>query len=306
MKIITNELERIADVPLLYLNPYLSNGESMAQVYVALLHLNPTGSHKVLSYQSMVEAEERNGLNPDTIFVDYTTGNAGIAGAFVCAQKGYAFSVFMPENMSYEKIQMLRCLGADIHLTPKEKFILGAKQEAVEYSKTINRILLDQSSNPNNAKGYEIVGEKLIKTLGKIDVFVCGSGTYGTITGISRKLKPTGTEIICIEAEYAPHIFAKRKGVDVTFQPHNLIGFGAELLASNAHPELYDHVEIINEETAVKTMKAMHKKGFLIGKTSGANIYWAIKIAQELGPGKIVATNTFDGFERLITENIYK
>ncbi len=293
------------DVPILHLNSYLKDGSDIADIYVALLHLNPTGSHKVLSYKAMVEAEEAKGLSPNIHFVDYTTGNAGLAGAFICAQKGFPFTVFMPENMSVEKIQILKALGADLRLTPKDEFILGAKKQAVEYCKG-NRILLDQSANPNNAKGYEIVGEKILATLGEVDAYVCGSGTYGTITGISSKLKPTGTTIVCIEAKYAPHIHAQRNGEKMVFQPHTLIGFGAELLAPNAQPDLYDRVEVVDENTAISTMRDLHKKGFLVGKTSGANIHWAIKVATELGSGKVVATNTFDGFDRLVSEGLYR
>ncbi|MFB6181490.1 MAG: PLP-dependent cysteine synthase family protein [Candidatus Magasanikbacteria bacterium] len=309
--IINSELDRIGNFPILHLNPSLEDGDDLADIYVALLHHSPTGSHKVFSYKSMIEAEEEQGnADESTIFVDYTTGNAGIAGAFICAQKGYDFSVFMPENMSDERIEILKALGADLHLTPENEFIVGCKERAEEFieEEPENRILLNQSENLNNRRGYHPVGEKIYNQIEDIDVFVSGSGTYGTITGISQVLKEKDKNIKVVlgEAEYAPHIDAKRNDYDYEFEPHNLIGFGAELLAPNAKPELYDETRTIDQETAEEAMKEMHSKGYLIGKTSGANIHWAIEEAKKLGDNGTVVTNTWDSFNRILSEKLYE
>lgn len=310
MTITKTELELATEIPLLHLNPMLDNGENIADIYVALLHTFPTGSHKILPYIAMIKSEEqKRRVKSTTRFVEYTSGNAGIAAAYVCATKGYAFTAFMPENMTPEKIQMMKALGADLRLTPKDEFIVGARNGAVEFvaEDPENRILLDQSNNPNNPKGFEVVGKRFVDELANIDAYVCGGGTYGTITGVAGFLKryDSKIQVVCVEAEYAPHVKAQRECNEVKFQPHNLIGFAAERLASTAKPELYDRIETIDEETSIVRMKQLHSKGLLVGKTSGANIEWAIKVAEELGPGKVVCTNTYDQFSRLVSEKLY-
>jgi cysteine synthase len=309
-RIVRNELEIVGQTPILHLNNLLGLDDTYADIYVDLLHRNPTGSHKVLAYDTMISSiEQERGIDASTILVEYSTGNAATAAAFVCAQKGYDLVVFMPGDMSQEKKQQLVAYGATVILTPADQFIVGAKQAAVAYVEQDldSRVLLDQSSNTNNPKGYRQVGRKLIDTLPRIDAFVCGGGTYGTITGITEVLKEhdPSIKVTCVEAVYAAHIHAQRRREIVIFTPHKLIGFGAELLAPNARPELYDHIVTVDEETAVAMMKTLHRKGLFIGKTTGGNVHHALQVAKKLGPGNVVATVTYDSFFKMISEQVY-
>lgn len=308
-RIIESEFERLLDIPFLHLNPLLED-KNMADIYVALLHTLPTDSHKVLAAKSMVENEERRRtITPDTIFIDHSTGNAAAAEAWVCALKNYNYLCFLPENAAPEKVQQIKACGGEVRFTPAEDFIAGAKQAATKYQQedSINRIYLNQAANPASPKGYRKIGENFLSLFPNVNAYVCGAGTYSTITGVSSVLKERNPRIkvICIEASYAPHIHAQRNGYEAKFKRHNLIGFGAETLPPNASPSLYDDIVLIDEEKAIDTMKRLHQKGLLVGKTSAANIYWAEKIAQELGPGKIVITNTFDSFSKITSERIY-
>jgi len=308
-RIIKSEFERLSDIPLLHLNPILEY-DNMADIYVALLHTLPTDSHKVLAAKSMIENEERERtITSDTIFIDHSTGNAASAEAWVCALKNYNYICFLPENAAPEKVQQIKACGGEVKFTPAEYFIAGAKQAALKYQQgnPTNRIYLNQAANPASPNGYRAIGEKMLSLFPSVDAFVCGAGTYSTITGISSVLKERrpNTWITCIEASYAPHIHAQRNSYEVKFKKHNLIGFGAESLPPNAIPSLYDDVVLIDEPTAVETMKRLHRKGLLVGKTSAANICWAERIAKKLGKGKMVVTNTFDSFSKIFSEKIY-
>lgn len=307
--IIESELERLLYVPFLHINPYLKE-RKIADIYVALLHVLPTDSHKALAAKSMIEVEERKRqITPDTVFIDHSTGNTAAAEAWVCSIKGYKYICFIPENMASEKIQQIKACGGEIKYTPAENFITGAKKAAAEFQQQDpkNRIYLNQAANPASPEGYKPIAQKIIELFPRIDAYVCGAGTYSTITGVSsvlRQHKPD-IQVTCIEASYAPHIHALRKGYKMRFIQHNLIGFGAETLPPNAKPDLYDNIVLIDEPTSIQKMKELHKMGLLIGKTSAANICWAEKIARELGPGKIVVTNSFDSFSKSISEQIY-
>lgn len=309
MKIIESELERLANIPFLHLNTILENS-NMADIYVALLHILPTDSHKVLAAKSMIEAEERKGqITPETVFIDHSTGNAAAAEAWVCSMKGYKYICFIPEKMASEKTQQIKACGGQIKYTPAEDFIAGAKRAATEFQQhdPRNRIYLNQAANPASPEGYKSIAQKMIELFPSIDAYVCGAGTYSTITGVSSVLRQhrPDIQVTCIEASYAPHIHAQRNGYKLKFTRHNLIGFGAETLPPNAKPKLYDNVVLIDEAMAIQKMKEVHKMGLLIGKTSAANIYWAERIARELGPGKIVVTNSFDSFSKITNEQLY-
>lgn len=308
-EIISSEFELLREVPILHINALMGH-KKMAEIYVALLHTLPTGSHKVLAAKSMIEHEQKKRkITKKTIFVDHSTGNAASAEAWICAAKSLNYVCFVPENMAPEKVQQIKACGGQVHFTPAEEFVAGAKRAAVEYQKQdpVNRIYLNQAANPANAEGYMAIGELFAREFPSIDAYVCGAGTYGTITGVASALKERqpNVMVICIETVYAPHIHGQRKGHVVKFKRHNLIGFGTETLSPNARPQLYDNIVLIDEKTAIKAMKQLHKTGLLVGKTSAANIYWAEQIARKLGPGKTVVTNTFDSFFKITSENIY-
>lgn len=309
MVIIKSQLELIGQTPIIHLNGILGLGAEYADIYVDLLHLNPSGSHKDLAYLSMIEAKEREGLiGPDTELVEFSTGNASSAGAFICAEKGYNFVVFVPEDMTREKIQQTRSYRAEVHLTPANEFIVGAVERAVAYCEEDpkNRVLLNQSANPYNAKGYSIVGRKFAESLDSIDALVCGSGTHGVIRGVSEELKQYFPElyVVCLESPDAPHIHAQRNDYEFEFCPHKFIGFGPERLPALARPELYNDVRLVDKVRAEEMMFRLHGIGLFVGKTSGANIYHAIEVAREIGPGKKVVTVTYDSFFKIRSEYI--
>ncbi len=305
--ILESILDNLTPVSLLH----LPREEGSADIYVALLHTLPMGSHKILAAKSMIEdAEHTHTITDETVFVDQSSGNAASAEAFVCATKGYRYECFMPESMAPEKIQQVLACGGIIHFTPAEEFVDSAKKIAEAYCEENpeRRIYLDQSVNPASPRGYEPIGRQFISLLPSIDAFVSGGGTYGTITGISRVLKKhdESIQVTCVESVYAPRLHSRRNNYSMPkFRGQKITGFGGEVLQSNAQPELYDNVVLTDEEKAIQHLRKLHRSGLLVGKSSAAVLQVAQDVARNLGDGKIVVTNTYDSFSKMISEGIY-
>ena len=305
--ILESILDNLTPVPILH----LPSEEGRAEIYVALLHTLPLGSHKIIAAKAMIDnAEQTYDITDQTVFVDQSSGNAASAEALVCTIRGYHYECFMPENMAPEKIQQIRALGGKIHFTPPEEFVDGAKKRAEAYCQEQpgTKIYLDQSKNPASPRGYEAIGRQFIDSFPSIDAFVSGGGTYGTITGISRILKEHDNDIqvTCVESVYAPRIHSRRNKYEMPkFVGQKITGFGGEVLQGNAQPDLYDDIVLTNEDTALRYMRELHKTGLLLGKSSAAVLNAAQEVAQRLGTGKTVVTNTYDSFSKMTSEMVY-
>jgi cysteine synthase A len=284
-----------------------------AEIYVKLEHLNPTGTHKVRAYLNMIKKIEQNTkITRNTIFVEASSGNSAIAGAFICAIKGYKFKAFIPNYVSRERSAIAKCYGADIVLS-KMKTPSQHKEQALKFvdNDPQYRIFINQYDNQANPESFEVVGKELYEFFNsqKIipDYFLSGAGTYGLITGVSTTLKMyyPNLKTILIESPSSPYVYAKRNNYKFIYRVPKLTGMGGTSLPKVVKENLYDLVDIANEKDAIKMTRKLARIGLFVGKTSGANIDMAIKYAKKIGKGKIIITNTFDSGERYLSENIW-
>lgn len=306
-----NLLQCVGNTPLIKLTGLTTETDST--IYVKLEHLNPAGTHKVRAYLSMIEKIERDKkITKDTIFVEASSGNSAIAGAFICAIKGYKFKVFIPDYVSKERYKIAKAYGADIvisEMTSPSRH----KEQALEFinQDSQNRIFINQYDNLANPESFKILGEELYKDFNEQKIipnyFLSGAGTYGLINGVSVSLKEhyPNIKIILIESPAAPYIHAKRNNYTFSYKIPKLTGMGGTSLPKIADEKLYDIVDVASEEDAMAMTKKLAKVGLFVGKTSGANIDMAMKYAKRIGKDKTIITNTFDTGERYLSENLW-
>ncbi|CDL81128.1 cysteine synthase A [Xenorhabdus szentirmaii] len=251
---------------------------------------NPSFSVKCRIGANMIwDAEQRGVLTKDKELIEPTSGNTGIALAYVAAARGYKLTLTMPETMSLERRKLLRALGANLVLTEGAKGMKGAIEKANEIhdSNPDRYILLQQFSNPANPKIHEkTTGPEIWDdTEGNVDVFVAGVGTGGTITGVARYLKNTRKKqvtIVAVEPEDSPVISQKLAGEELKLGPHKIQGIGAGFIPDNLDLTLIDRVFKISNEEAIKTARELtEKEGILSGISSGAAVAAAVKLSQE-------------------------
>lgn len=303
-KIHNNILELIGHTPLVKLNKI---NKGFADVVVKLEYFNPANSVKDRAAFYMLEEAEKKGLiNKDTVIVEPTSGNTGIGLALCCAVKGYKLILTMPENMSVERRKMLQGYGADLVLTPKELGMSGAVNEAVEIRKNYDNCFIPaQFSNPDNPKAHELTTGVEIwnDTDGRLDIFVAGIGTGGTVSGTGKKLKEynKNIKVIGIEPFDSPLITKGKTG------PHGIQGIGANFVPKNLDMSVIDEVIPVMENDALSTAKAMaQKEGILCGISSGAIVSCALKLAQkEENKGKLIVAMTCDYGERYISTALF-
>lgn len=275
-----------------------------AEVYVKLEKFNPGGSVKDRAALGMIEAAEKAGLIKagDTI-VESTSGNTGIALAMIGKIKGYRVIIVMPETMSKERRDLIRAYGAELVLTEGEKAMKGAIDKANELVEKYGYYMPQQFENEANAdKHYETTAEEIIEDFESLDVFIAGVGTGGTIKGISKRLKEKYTDIktIAVEPEKSPVINGGKAGA------HNIQGIGSGFI-----PEIYDEkyvdevMEISDGDSFDMAKEYSKKEGILVGISSGAVIYAAIKVANQLPKDKKVLVIAPDGGEKYISMGIY-
>ncbi|NTW52702.1 MAG: cysteine synthase A [Chlorobiaceae bacterium] len=252
-----------------------------ADILLKIEFFNPLGSVKDRIGKAMIEAAEAEGkIGPKTLIVEPTSGNTGIALAFICAQRGYRLLLTMPETMSIERRKLLRYLGAELVLTPGPRGMKGAIEEAdriVESEK--NSFLPGQFQNPANPKIHqETTGPEIWNdTEGKADILVAGVGTGGTITGISRFIKPLKPTFrsVAVEPAASPVLSGGEPG------PHKIQGIGAGFIPSVLDVSLIDDVVTVTNEDAISTARDLAlKEGVLCGISSGAAVYAALQIAR--------------------------
>jgi cysteine synthase len=277
-KTFNNIIETTYNTPLVKLNRILPPG--IGTVLVKLEFFNPLSSIKDRIGRAMIEAAEKDGiLNRETQIIEPTSGNTGIALAFVAAAKGYHLTLTMPESMSLERRALLRVLGATLVLTPAKDGMKGAIAKAQELAaSTPNSWVPQQFENPANPAIHErTTGPEIwADTAGRIDFFVAGVGTGGTITGVTRYLhsKNKNVQAIAVEPADSPVISGGKPG------PHKIQGIGAGFIPKNLDATLLSGVEtVVNEDAFAWARRLAREEGILGGISSGANVAAAIRVA---------------------------
>jgi cysteine synthase len=307
MPIYNNIVETIGRTPLVKLNR-LSAGLD-ATIAVKLEFFNPLGSVKDRIGLAMIEAAEKAGvLKPDTIIIEPTSGNTGIALAFVAAAKGYKLILTMPESMSLERRTLLAMLGAKLILTPAAEGMKGAIAKANQLQQeTPNSFIPQQFENPANPEIHKkTTAEELWSdTDGKIDILVSAVGTGGTITGVAEVIKERkpSFKAIAVEPKDSPVITQTMKGEPVKPGPHKIQGTGAGFVPKNLHLTIVDEVITVSNEDALITARRLAKEeGILAGISSGANVFAAIQVAKRPeNKGKLIVTIACSTGERYLS-----
>ncbi len=302
-----NIVATIGNTPLVRLHQVTKEAGCVADVLAKLEFFNPLSSVKDRIALSMVEAAEASGkINKDSVLVEPTSGNTGIALAFVCAAKGYSLTLTMPESMSLERRKMLKILGANLELTPAAKGMRGAIEKAEEIvASNNNALLLQQFKNPANPEihrkttAFEIWND----TNGAVDVFVTGVGTGGTVTGVAQVLKEKkqSVRIVAVEPEDSPVLSGGKPG------PHKIQGIGAGFVPDILQRNLIDEVLTIGNETAFAMARKVAKlEGIPVGISSGATIAAALEIAKRPeNKGKTVVVIVASTAERYLSTDLF-
>jgi cysteine synthase A len=299
-------IETIGHTPLVRLNRIAADAGALATVFAKLEFFNPLSSIKDRIALSMVEAAENDGsLKPGSILVEPTSGNTGIALAFVCAAKGYKLILTMPESMSLERRKMLKFLGAELELTPAPKGMRGAIEKAEEIvANNPNALLLQQFKNPANPAIHITTAREVWEdTAGAVDVFIAGVGTGGSITGVGKYLKDKkpGVKIIAVEPEDSPVLSGGNPG------PHKIQGIGAGFVPDVLNRDIVDEIITISNATAFATAKAAARlDGIPAGISSGATIAAALEVAKRPDmAGKTIVTIVASPAERYISTDLF-
>ncbi len=300
----------IGNTPLVRLNK-VSNGKVLAKIEAR----NPSFSVKCRIGANMIwEAEKQGKLKPSVELVEPTSGNTGVALAFVAAARGYKLTLTMPESMSLERRKLLKALGANLELTEAAKGMKGAiaKAEEIVASNPEKYLLLQQFNNPANPQIHEkTTGPEIWDaTDGQIDVFVAGVGTGGTLTGTSRYIKGTqGKAILSVAVEPAesPVITQALAGEEIKPAPHKIQGIGAGFIPGNLDLSLIDRVERVTSDEAIEmARRLMEEEGILAGISSGAAVVAANRIAQlPEFEGKTIVTVLPSSGERYLSTTLF-
>lgn len=306
MKIVKDITKLIGNTPLVQLNRITK--DCVATVVAKLEYYNPCSSVKDRIGLSMIEQAEKEGrIKGDTIIVEPTSGNTGIALAFVCAVKGYKLVLTMPETMSLERRQLLTAFGAEIILTPGSEGMSGAVRKAEELAKSDKRYFMPQQfKNPANPEIHRRSTAKEIweDTDGKVDILVAGVGTGGTITGVTealKKKKPT-FRAIAVEPAASPVLSGGKPGA------HKIQGIGAGFVPEVLNTKIIDEIIQVSNEDAIQTTKRLAKEeGILAGISSGAATFVAINVARRKeNKGKLVVVILPDTGERYLSTELFK
>jgi cysteine synthase A len=305
MRVANTILELIGQTPVVKLNRVV--GKTDADVYLKLEFFNPAGSVKDRIALSMIEeAEKRGELKPGATIVEPTSGNTGIGLAMVAAAKGYRAILVMPETMSLERRNLLRAYGAELVLTPGSEGMKGAVAKAEELVReNPDYFMPQQFKNPDNVKIHlETTAQEVLQQMdGKLDAFVAGVGTGGTITGVGQVLRKQipDCRIIAVEPSASPVLSGGKPG------PHKIQGIGAGFVPPILDTSIYDEViQVDNEEAFTWARRVAREEGILVGISSGAAIAAALKVARRLGEGKKVLAVVPSNGERYLSTELYQ
>lgn len=307
-KIYENSSQLIGHTPLMKVENYAKEqGVEGAQLLVKLEFLNPAGSVKDRIALAMIEDAEKKGiLKKGSTIIEPTSGNTGIGLASVAAAKGYRAILTLPETMSIERRNLLKAYGAELVLTDGAKGMKGAIAKAEELEKTIpGAVILGQFDNPANPAAHAATtGPEIWEdTDGKVDIFVAGVGTGGTITGVGAYLKSKNPniKIVAVEPEDSPVLSGGQPG------PHKLQGIGAGFIPSVLNTQIYDEVIKITTEQAFSTGRLIaHKEGVMVGITSGAALYAATELAKRPeNAGKTIVALLPDSGDRYLSTPMF-
>jgi cysteine synthase A len=283
-RIFNDITETIGGTPLVRINRVIPKDQ--ATVLAKCEFFNPLSSVKDRIGVAMIEAAERDGqVDRDTVIVEPTSGNTGIALAFVCAAKGYKLILTMPESMSIERRRLLKALGAQVVLTPAADGMRGSINMAEQIMKQHKKSFMPQQfENPANPEIHKKTTAEEIwqDTDGKVDILIAGVGTGGTITGVSEVIKPRkpSFKAIAVEPVASPVITQTMKHEPVKPGRHKIQGIGAGFVPGNLHLNVVDEVIQINDEEAFEWAKKLHKlEGLFAGISSGGNVAAAAKVA---------------------------
>lgn len=306
-KIYRSAIDLIGNTPLVELT-HIENALGLkAKILAKLEYFNPAGSVKDRVAKAMIEDAEKSGkLQPGGTIVEPTSGNTGIGIAAIGTAKGYKVIIVMPETMSVERRKMIKAYGAEIVLTEGAKGMKGAIAKANELAEELGAFLPGQFVNPANPKAhYETTAPELYRdTDGKIDCFVAGVGTGGTITGIGRYLKEKipSVEIVAVEPASSPVLSEGKSG------SHKIQGIGAGFVPDTLDTTVYDKVIPVSNEDAFAYAASVGKKeGFLVGISSGAALAAAVSLARkEEYEGKTIVVLFPDGGDRYLSTDLYQ
>lgn len=306
-KIAENLTALVGNTPLLRLNAFEKSEGAKANLIAKLESFNPLGSVKDRIALAMVEDAEKSGvLKAGSVIIEPTSGNTGIGLAFVSSIKKYRLILTMPETMSIERRNLLKALGAELVLTPGADGMKGAIAKAKELQAALpGAVILQQFENQSNPKiHYNTTGEEIWRdTDGKVDIFVSGVGTGGTVSGAGKRLKERNPNLIVVAVEPAdsPILSGGKPG------PHKIQGIGAGFVPENYDASVVDRVITVSNDDAIRTSRNLAKtEGLLVGISSGAAAYAALQLSKEPeNEGKNIVVILPDTGERYLSTVLY-
>lgn len=307
-KIAKSITELIGNTPLLELKQIARKFDLEAKVIAKLEYLNPGRSVKDRLGFAMIDvAEKQDWIDKDTVIIEPTSGNTGIALALVASSKGYRLILVMPDSMSIERRGILKALGAEIVLSPGYEGMGGAIRKAVELKNSLPKAYIPQQfSNPANPAIHRKTTAQEIweDTDGDVDIFIAGVGTGGTITGVGEVLREKNpkVKIIAVEPADSPVLSGGKSG------PHKIQGIGAGFIPDILNVKVYDEIFKVKNEDAFRTSRELARnEGLLVGISSGANVFAAIQIAKRPeNKGKKIVVIICDTGERYLSTPLYQ
>jgi cysteine synthase A len=302
-KTLNSIVEAVGNTPLVRLNRIVPEGS--ATVYAKLESFNPMWSVKDRIAKAMIEDAEKKGLiDRETTIIEPTSGNTGIGLSMVCAAKGYKLVLAMPETMTVERRRIMAALGAQLVLTPGAEGMAGAVRKAKELAASIPKSYVPQQfENKSNPRVHaRTTAKEILKALDRIDAFVAGVGTGGTITGVGKALrrKHPDIKIFAVEPAESPVLSGGKPG------PHRIQGIGAGFVPKILDTTAYNTVVQVTAQDAIATSRSLARlEGIFAGISSGAATWAALKVAAELGPGKSVVVILPDLGERYLSTDLF-
>ncbi len=306
-KVAKNLTELIGNTPLLELSNFNQANNTLATIIAKLEFFNPGSSVKDrIGYSMIKDGEEKGLINKDTIIIEPTSGNTGIALAIIAAAKGYKLILTMPETMSVERRNLLKSLGAEIVLTPGEKGMTGAINKAAELTENIPHSFMPQQfKNPANPEIHRrTTAEEIWRgTKGNVDIFIAGIGTGGTITGVGEVFKKRRPQIkiIGVEPADSPVLSGGKPG------PHKIQGIGAGFVPDVLNKSVIDEIIKVENEDAFRISRQLARtEGLLVGISSGAAVYAALQVAKRPeNKSKKIVVILPDSGERYLSTSLY-